>query len=91
MAPKKPLLDKMRANPKGDWTIGDVQKLCDQHGVTLEPPSGSSHYKAVSPYLAGHQTVPYKRPIKPFYITSLVSMIDAHMICVAEQEKEGDE
>jgi len=24
MAPKKPLLEQMRRNPRADWTIGDI-------------------------------------------------------------------
>lgn len=88
MAPKKPLLEQMRRNPQGDWTINAIQKLCDEHGIELQPPTRDSHYKAVSPYLAGHQSVPYKRPIKPIYIRSLVGMIDAHIAAKSSREKE---
>ncbi len=86
MAPKQPLLDQMRRNPRNDWTIADVQRLCDEHGVTLMPPTRDSHYKAASPYLRGHQSVPYKRPIKPFYIKALVAMIDAHIVACEHQK-----
>lgn len=77
MAPKRTLLEKMKASPIG-WTIGDVSAVCDENGCELLPPSNGSHYKAVSHHLAGHLTVPFKRPIKPHYIRSLVSMIEAH-------------
>lgn len=80
VAPKKSLLEKMRANPAGDWSISDIAKVCRENGVNLQAPHCGSHYKAVSPHLPGHQTVPYKRPIKPFYIESLVAMIDAHIL-----------
>lgn len=78
MAKKLPILEQMRANPQKDWDIDDVAKLCAEHDITLEPPSNGSHYKVVSEHLAGHQTVPAKRPIKPVYIKCLVRMIDAH-------------
>lgn len=75
---KKSILDRMRQNPRSDWTIDDIRTVCDQIGLTLVEPSRGSHYKAVSPLLSGHLTIPYKRPIKPVYIRSLIDMIDAH-------------
>ncbi len=86
MASKIPLLEQMRRNPRGNWTIDHVQKLCTEHGIELEAPSSGSHYKAISPLLPGHQTVPARRPIKPPYIRSLVSMIDAHLDALAQGE-----
>lgn len=86
MAPKVPLLEQMRRNPQGGWGIADVQRLCDEHGIDLMKPTRDSHYKAASPYLAAHQSVPYKRPIKPIYIKALVAMVDAHIECI-ENEK----
>lgn len=68
----------MRHNPQADWTIDDIRTVCDQVGLTLFEPSRGSHFKAASPFLAGHLTIPYKRPIKPCYIKSLIAMIDAH-------------
>lgn len=88
MAPKKPLLEQMRTNPSGDWTIGDIAALCDQTGVQFIPPSRGSHYKVSSPVLYGHLTIPSKRPIKAFYIKNLVSMIDEH-IKASKEEREG--
>jgi hypothetical protein len=78
-AKKIPLLEQMRRNPKADWTIDDVARLCSQNGITLDPPTGSSHYTAYSPFLAGQLCIPYKRRIKPFYIGEMVDMIDAHI------------
>lgn len=80
MALKEPLLEQMRARPKAGWTIKDCETVCAQNGCELLPPSRGSHYKAVSPHLAGHETIPFARPIKPFYIRSLVNMIDAHIL-----------
>ncbi|WMT91178.1 type II toxin-antitoxin system HicA family toxin [Pelagibacterium sp. H642] len=88
MAPKKPLLEQMRLNPRADWDINAIRKLCGEHGIELQPPSNGSHYKAVSPYLAGHLTIPYKRPIKPVYIRELVEMVSAHEAAKQQIEKE---
>jgi hypothetical protein len=87
MAPKVPLLERMRRNPRGDWTIDDVAKLCANHQIELEPPSGGSHYKAISPYLKGHQTIVARKPIKAVYIKVLVGMVDAHIVEKRRREK----
>jgi hypothetical protein len=66
----------MRANPKADWTIADVEALCRELDVACSPSrGGSSHYKITHP-VAGVLTVPFKRPIKPVYIRQLVAFID---------------
>jgi hypothetical protein len=78
MAPKKSLLDDMRNNPRGDWTIDDVKRLCRNEGLTILPPSNGSHYKVESPDSEFILTIPYKRPIKPIYIRTLVGFINAH-------------
>lgn len=71
-------LERMRANPQGDWTIADVSAICREYGVTCEAPrGGSSHYKVSHPSQPEILTVPFKRPIKPVYIRKLVSFIDA--------------
>lgn len=88
MAPKRKLLEQMRLNPKGDWDINAIRKLCDEYEIELQPPTRGSHYVAISAYLIGHQTIPYKRPIKPIYIRKLVAMIDAHIACRDMQSKE---
>lgn len=86
MAPKLPLLEQMRRNPRADWTIDDVARVCADHHIELEPPSGGSHYKAISPLLSGHLTVVARKPIKAFYIKALVSMIDGHLIVLDQNE-----
>lgn len=78
MARKQSTLEMMRANPRKDWQIKDIEKLCDQLGMELRPPSKGSHFKVCSPYIRDILTIPAKRPIKPFYIKSLVSFADAH-------------
>lgn len=56
LAKKIPLLEQMRRNPRADWDIDDVAKLCAEHDIELEPPS--SHYKAISHHLQGTRRFP---------------------------------
>ena len=79
MAKKTSLLDQMRANPKGNWQIKDVEKLCREAGLVLLKPSSGSHYRVTSDALHGILTVPFKRPIKQIYIKKLIAMADAHV------------
>lgn len=70
-------LDAMRANPKGNWKIADIEALCHEFGVSCRPPSGGgSHYRVYHPKISRKLTVPFKRPIKAVYIRQLVSFID---------------
>lgn len=75
---KQPLLEQMRRNPRADWSIDDVAKLCAEHHIDLMSPTRGDHFKAASPLIPGHLTIPAKRPIKPVYIRMLVGMIDRH-------------
>ena len=71
-------LEKMRANPRADWTITDFEAVCRQSEVACEPArGGSSHFKVSHPSQTTILTIPYKRPIKPVYIRKLVAFIDA--------------
>lgn len=88
MAAKKTLLEQMRGNPRGDWTIKDVETLCGQCGVEVIAPKRGDHYKVKSPHIREAQIVPAHRPIKPPYIRSLVNMIDLHYI-LAGRKKGG--
>lgn len=87
MAKKQPLLEQMRRNPRADWTIDHVGKLCAEHHIELMAPTRGDHFKAVSALIDGHLTIPAKRPIKPVYIRLLVSMIDAHTILTTKRSK----
>lgn len=84
MAPKKSLLEQMKANPASDWQIKDIRVLCNQVGLTLKPPSNGSHHKVLSDLMHGALTVPYKRPIKVFYIKQIIGFAEAH---IQEREK----
>lgn len=75
----------MTANPKGDWTIDDVQALCEAWGISFRRGSGShctvSH--ATQPEIL---TIPANRPIKPIYIRRLVAFV----VRVSEGKQNGD-
>jgi hypothetical protein len=87
VAKKRPLLEQMRGNPRADWNIKDVENVCNEHNIKLMPPTRGDHYKAASPYIAGHQTIPARRPIKPVYIKALVSMIELHIELAEQSER----
>jgi hypothetical protein len=72
------LLDRMRQNPVGNWTIRDVEALCRQYGILCQPPrGGGSHDKVAHPMMAEKLTIPYRRPIKPVYIRKLIAFVEA--------------
>ena len=70
------LLDAMRRNPAGDWTIADIQRLCGQLGWQFLAPAHGSHWKVIVPGSVANLTIPARRPIKPVYIRKLLAMID---------------
>ena len=72
------LLDRMRANPAADWTIGDVERLCERYGLAFRPGKGTSHVSIRHPASPAILTIPAHRPIKPVYIRKLVRYIDDH-------------
>lgn len=71
------LLDRMRANPAGDWQIRDVEKLCLEHGLLFRFGKGS-HAQAKHPAARELLTIPARRPIKPVYIRKLVRYIESY-------------
>jgi len=66
----------MRINPKGDWTIDDVEQVCRRFGLTCSAPKRGDHYKVSHPTIQEILTIPAHRPIRPVYIRRLVVMID---------------
>jgi len=86
-AKKRDLIERMRENPKNDWTIADVKKLAKAHGLEVRSPSGSSHYVVSSKFLRDSLCVPHNRPIKARYITLLCLMVDAHLDAGDERKK----
>jgi predicted RNA binding protein YcfA (HicA-like mRNA interferase family) len=77
MARADKLLASMKANPASDWSIGDVERLCSAYGISCKSPRRGSHYTLSHPEIAGHLTVPARRPIKPVYIRLLIGMVES--------------
>ncbi|WP_406854719.1 hypothetical protein ABEG18_19530 [Alsobacter sp. KACC 23698] len=75
---KQDLLAQMRRNPAGDWSIGDVEVLCRQHGLTFIRGAGTSHCHVKHRAAPEMLTIPARRPIKPVYIRLLVRYILQH-------------
>ena len=71
------LLAALRANPRGDWQIADVERVCRLHGMICLPPKRGDHWKVAHPDLDEILTIPAHRPIDGVYIRRLVTMIDA--------------
>lgn len=70
------LLDQMRRNPAGDWTIGDIQRVCERLGWPCFPPTGGgSHWKVAVQGSDMILTIPAKRPIKPVYVRKLMEYV----------------
>ena len=85
---KSDVLDEMTRNPQADWTIRDIEGLCEQIGLHCESPTRGSHYKVYSEQVPGTLTIPAARPIKPVYIRNLTKFAKAHLSAVA---KRGDD
>jgi hypothetical protein len=66
------LLERMRRNPAGDWTIRDIEAICHAYGLLFRPGKGTSHCHAKHPSAREILT------IKPVYIRKLVRYIEAH-------------
>jgi hypothetical protein len=72
------LLERMRRNPVGDWSIRDIEAVCQAYHIRCAPPTGGgSHYKVSHPSQREILTVPFRKPIKPVYIRKLVRFIAA--------------
>ena len=72
------LLERMRSNPRGNWSMRDVERVCLEHTIGCAPPKGGgSHYKISDRRIFSILTVPSRRTIKPVYIRKLVAFIDA--------------
>ena len=70
-------LEAMRANPRNNWQIVDIEALCREFGVSCDAPrGGGSHFRVSHPRMNRKLTLPFKRPIKPVYVKQLVQFID---------------
>ena len=77
MTRKAKLYAAMKANPRGDWTIADVQAVCSNYGLSCKSPTRGSHFTLSHVTIKGHLTVPARRPIKEIYIRLLIEMVES--------------
>ena len=69
------LLQKMKSNPKADWTPGNIKTLCKAYNLAMRQ-RGTSH-GVLTNSKGEHLTIPMHKPIKAFYIKRLVELIEA--------------
>jgi hypothetical protein len=71
------LLERMRANPRDDWRIEDVETLCRAYELDFRKPRGGSSHATIS-HSSQQEilTVVARKPIKPVYIHKRVAFID---------------
>ena len=89
MSRAEKLLGQMRSNPRGDWTIEDIIRVCryfNHLGLECKSPKRGSHYKVVCPQVVDILTIPAGRPIKPVYVKAFLSIIDS----ITDNEEGGE-
>ena len=74
MSKAEKLLAKMRANPR-DWRIEDLEAVAKRYGIDVRK-TGGSHFVFLCPGVELAVTVPFKRPIKPVYVTQFLALLD---------------
>lgn len=74
MSKSDKLLAKMRLNPR-DWRIEELETVARKHGISVRK-TGGSHFVFLHPKVETAVTIPFKRPIKPVYVTHFLSLID---------------
>lgn len=70
------LLERMRRNPLGDWTMENLLTIAKRLKIEVRNSDGSHHVFSY-PGVEEDVTVPYRRPIKPFYIRKFLALVDA--------------
>ena len=68
-------IDAMRANPRADWQIADLEAVARAVGMTVRK-SGGSHVVFAHAAAVMRLTVPARRPIKPVYIVKFIEFVD---------------
>jgi predicted RNA binding protein YcfA (HicA-like mRNA interferase family) len=74
MSKAEKLLAKMRTNPR-DWRIEELESVAQRHGVDVRK-TGGSHFVFLHPDSELAVTIPFKRPIKPVYVTQFLALLD---------------
>jgi len=64
----------MRANPR-DWRIKELETIATRFGIDVRK-TGASHFVFLHPGAELAVTIPFKRPIKPVYITQFLALLE---------------
>jgi predicted RNA binding protein YcfA (HicA-like mRNA interferase family) len=64
-------LADMRANPRADWRIGELESVAKAFGANIRRPGGS-HVIFEHPAVMAALSVPARRKIKPVYVRRFV-------------------
>lgn len=68
------VIERMRANPR-DWRMESLETVARRYGIHVRK-TGGSHFVFLHPDSDIAVTVPFKRPIKPVYISQFLNLID---------------
>ena len=68
------VLERMRANPR-DWRMESLETVARRYGIQVQK-TGGSHFVFLHPDSDIAVTVPFKRPIKPVYISQFLALVD---------------
>ncbi|ABA59195.1 type II toxin-antitoxin system HicA family toxin [Nitrosococcus oceani] len=74
MSKAEKLLAKMRTNPRG-WRIDELETVAKRFGIDVRK-TGGSHFVFLHPDSELAVTIPFKRPIKPVYVTQFLALLD---------------
>jgi predicted RNA binding protein YcfA (HicA-like mRNA interferase family) len=74
MGKRDKILERMKNNPKDNWSIDVLKSLADYYGIEYAS-HGTSHV-VFRHYNGSHVTVPAHRPIKPVYIRAFLELIE---------------
>lgn len=74
MSKARKLLEKLRANPR-DWRMDSLETVARHYDIQVRK-TGGSHFVFLHPASAIAVTIPFKRPIKPIYISQFLALID---------------
>ncbi|MBZ0320458.1 MAG: type II toxin-antitoxin system HicA family toxin [Anaerolineae bacterium] len=76
MSKKKKRLEKLRQNPK-NVSFEELSQVLSDWGFVLKRTAGSHHQFEVEVGLNKYSiTIPFRRPIKEYYVKEAVSIID---------------
>ncbi|HET7662044.1 MAG TPA: hypothetical protein VFK31_00255 [Rhodanobacteraceae bacterium] len=68
------LIEQMRANPR-DWRMESLEAVARRYNIQVRK-TGGSHFVFIHPESDFAVTIPFRRPIKPIYITQFLALVD---------------